>query len=62
MDLFNLQTDGIISPDGLQIINNIKYINRNVICTIDIEFKKFINQIERFWMQSYFDLQFKNTV
>lgn len=34
IDLFNVQTNGIISPDGLQIINNIKFINRNVICTI----------------------------
>ncbi|XP_060845837.1 uncharacterized protein LOC132925457 [Rhopalosiphum padi] len=64
IDLFNVETDGIISevPDGCQIINNIKYINRNVISTIDFEFKKFINQIGRFRMHPYFDLNLKNTV
>lgn len=60
IDILNVQTDGIISPDGFQIINNRQFINRNYICTIDLEFKKFINETEQFWMHPYFEL--KNTV
>lgn len=39
IDILNVQTDGIISPDGFQIINNRQFINRNCICTIDLESK-----------------------
>lgn len=60
IDILNVQTDGIISPDGFQIINNRQFINRNCICTIDLEFKKFINETEHFWMHPYFEL--KNNV
>lgn len=62
IDLINLQIKDVISEDGLQIINNQKYINKNVIYAIDIEFKTFINRIENFWMQARFDLNFENPV
>ncbi|XP_060843939.1 uncharacterized protein LOC132923944 [Rhopalosiphum padi] len=62
IDLINLQIKDVISEDGLQIINNKKYINKNVVYAIDIEFKTFINRIENFWMQAHFDLNFENPV
>lgn len=62
IDLLNSQTNGIINSDGLQIINNINIINKNVINSIDKEFKNFIYKVERFWINPYFDLDFKNPV
>jgi len=62
IDLLNLQTNGIINSDGLQINNNINIINKNVINSINKEFKNLIYKIEKFWMNPYFDLNFKNTV
>jgi len=62
IDLINLQIKDVISEDGLQIINKQKYINKNVVYAIDIEFKTFINRIENFWMEAQFDLNFENPV
>jgi len=47
IDLINFQIKDVISEDGLQIINNQKYINKNVIYAIDIEFKTKCLQIRK---------------